>query len=168
VLALKLSAAPTNAEIERFSAENPGYRFERDLDGALVVSPTGSMSGLRNARLGTALARWNEGLPRPGFCFDSSTGFALPDGSLISPDAAWIAHDRWLALPTSSARNTRRSCPTSSSKSHRKRTSRRHFGRSSSAAMRSAQATYYCSTLTGTSFGPPARRPAAYASPSKR
>jgi Uma2 family endonuclease len=98
VLALRLSAAPTNAEIERLSAENPGYRFERDVDGALVVSPTGSMSGLRNARLGTALARWNEGLPLPGFCFDSSTGFALPDGSLISPDAAWIAHACWLAL----------------------------------------------------------------------
>ena len=27
-----------------------------------------------------------------------SAGFTLPDGSLISPDAAWIAHDRWLAL----------------------------------------------------------------------
>jgi Uma2 family endonuclease len=98
VLALRLGAAPTNAEIERLSSENPGYRFERDADGTLVVSPTGSMSGLRNARLGAALARWNDRLPLPGFCFDSSAGFMLPDGSLISPDAAWIAHDRWLAL----------------------------------------------------------------------
>jgi Uma2 family endonuclease len=98
VLALRLGAAPTNAEIERLSAENPGYRFERDTDGTLVVSPTASISGLRNARLGAALARWNEALPLPGFCFDSSAGFTLPDGSLISPDAAWIARDRWLAL----------------------------------------------------------------------
>jgi Uma2 family endonuclease len=98
VLALRLRAAPTNAEIERLSAENPGYRFEREADGTLVVSPTNSMSGLRNARLGAALARWNDALGQPGFCFDSSTGFTLPDGSLISPDAAWIGPERWLAL----------------------------------------------------------------------
>ena len=140
MLALRLSAAPTNAEIERLSAENPGYRFERDVDGALVVSPTGSMSGLRNARLGTALARWNEGLPLPGFCFDSSTGFTLPDGSLISPDAAWIAHDRWLALTDEQREEYAPIVPDIVVESHRKRTSRRHFGRSSSAAMRSAQA----------------------------
>lgn len=98
VLALKLRDAPTNADIERLAEENPGYRFERDPDGTLVVSPTGSNSGLRNSRLIAALFRWNEGIAQPGFCFNSSTGFTLPDGSLISPDAAWIADDRWLAL----------------------------------------------------------------------
>jgi Uma2 family endonuclease len=33
-----------------------------------------------------------------GIAFDSSTGFKLPDGSDISPDAAWIRRDRWDAL----------------------------------------------------------------------
>jgi len=98
VLDLRLRDVPTNADIERFAAQNPGYRFERDVDGTLVVSPTGSAGGLRNARLVAALFAWNESLSQPGFCFDSSTGFALTDGSLISPDAAWIAHDRWTAL----------------------------------------------------------------------
>jgi Uma2 family endonuclease len=98
VLALKLRDTPTNADIERLAAENPGYCFERDADGTLVVSPTGSNSGLLNSRLNAALFMWNEGIAQPGFCFDSSTGFTLSDGSLISPDAAWIAEDRWLAL----------------------------------------------------------------------
>jgi Uma2 family endonuclease len=98
VLELRLRDAPTNADIARLSAENPGYRFERDVDGTLVVSPTGSMSGLWNARLNAALSRWNEQLLEPGFCFDSSTGFTLPNGSLISPDGAWIARERWLGL----------------------------------------------------------------------
>jgi Uma2 family endonuclease len=98
VLELRLRDAPTNAEIERLAEENPGYRFERDADGTLLVSPTGSASGLRNARLAGALFQWNERLTQPGFYFDSSTGFTLPDGSLISPDAAWIAPAPWLAL----------------------------------------------------------------------
>jgi Uma2 family endonuclease len=33
-----------------------------------------------------------------GIAFDSSTGFKLPDGSDISPDAAWVRRDRWDAL----------------------------------------------------------------------
>jgi Uma2 family endonuclease len=30
--------------------------------------------------------------------FDSSTGFALPNGADRSPDAAWVRGDRWQAL----------------------------------------------------------------------
>ena len=37
-------------------------------------------------------------LTEPGICFGSSTGFALSDGSVISPDAAWITAPRWHAL----------------------------------------------------------------------
>ena len=47
MFALKLRETPTNADIERFAADNPGYRFERDPDGTLVVSPMYSIGGLR-------------------------------------------------------------------------------------------------------------------------
>ena len=30
--------------------------------------------------------------------FDSSTGFALPNGAIRSPDASWIKRERWEAL----------------------------------------------------------------------
>jgi Uma2 family endonuclease len=33
-----------------------------------------------------------------GRTFDSSTGFHLPDDSVLSPDASWIERSRWEAL----------------------------------------------------------------------
>jgi Uma2 family endonuclease len=33
-----------------------------------------------------------------GFAFDSSTGFALPNGAKHSPDASWVTLERWDAL----------------------------------------------------------------------
>jgi Uma2 family endonuclease len=33
-----------------------------------------------------------------GVCFDSSTGFKLPNGADRSPDVAWIRKERWQAL----------------------------------------------------------------------
>ena len=33
-----------------------------------------------------------------GITFDSNTGFTLPDGSMRSPDAAWVEACRWDAL----------------------------------------------------------------------
>ncbi len=98
MLALKLREPPSNLEIERLAEQNPGYRFEREPDGTLIVSPTGSAAGARNARLTALLSRWNDGLNEPGICFDSSTGFTLPDGSLISPDGSWVEAARWRAL----------------------------------------------------------------------
>lgn len=97
-LALRLHEPPTDDDILRLSNENPGYRFERGPDGALEVSPTGTAGGARSARLTHALMLWNERLPERGVVFDSSTGFNLPDGSLISPDGAWIAGARWEAI----------------------------------------------------------------------
>jgi Uma2 family endonuclease len=98
MVALKLHDAPTNEELMRLAADNPGYRFERGADGRLLVSPTGGESGTRNSRLSFAIELWNRALAEPGLCFDSSTGFALSDGSVISPDAAWVAARRWRAL----------------------------------------------------------------------
>jgi Uma2 family endonuclease len=40
---------------------------------------------------------WNE-QTELGVVFDSSGGFSLPNGAMHSPDAAWIALDRWNAL----------------------------------------------------------------------
>jgi len=87
----------TDEELLRLSERNPGYQFERTADGRLVVSPTGSKSGWRSLKVAYQLERWNErtGL---GVVFNSSTGFHLPDGSLLSPDASWVARERWEAL----------------------------------------------------------------------
>ena len=87
----------TDEELRLLSERNPGYQFERTADGRLVVSPTGGKSGRRSAEVLRQLGDWNRrtGL---GVVFDSSTGFHLPDGSLLSPDASWVTREGWEAL----------------------------------------------------------------------
>ncbi len=43
--------------------------------------------------------------------FDSSAGFRLPDGSVVSPDASLVGLDRWKALSTAERRSFAPLCP---------------------------------------------------------
>ena len=61
------------------------------------MSPTGTKTGARNARLTIALGMWNL-KDNQGEIFDSSTGFKLPNGATYGPDAAWMPHEKWKAL----------------------------------------------------------------------
>ena len=87
----------TEDELVRLSAYNPGYQFERTVEGRLMVSPAGGESGRQRMEVAGQLYAWNARTPG-GVVFDSSTGFRLPDGSCLSPDASWIARSRWHAL----------------------------------------------------------------------
>ena len=79
----------------RFSAENPDLRMEREPNGdVIIMTPTTRATGFRGLEIARALGNWAEQDGR-GYAFDSSTGFTLPDGSVRSPDAAWISRDRW-------------------------------------------------------------------------
>jgi len=78
--------------------DNPELKLERSARGELLVmAPTGGETGRFNAEILIDLGIWNRhtGL---GFCFDSSTGFHLPNGADRSPDLAWVEKSRWLAL----------------------------------------------------------------------
>lgn len=84
-------------EFAAIAAVNRDLRFERTADGELVVAPpTGGESGRRNIRIGRYLDEWTERYG--GVCFDSSSGFVLPNGATRAPDAAWVSQDRWDAL----------------------------------------------------------------------
>jgi Uma2 family endonuclease len=88
----------SDGEIEELTRRNPTLRFERSAEGELIVSPpTGGSSGAQNSELGGQLRDWN-GIHRLGYVFDSSTGFRIPSGALYSPDASWVAAERWHAL----------------------------------------------------------------------
>jgi Uma2 family endonuclease len=74
------------------------YRFERTATGALIITPpTGGETSRRNSDIIVQLGMWNRQTQR-GIVFDSSGGFRLPNGADRSPDAAWVAQDRWNAL----------------------------------------------------------------------
>ena len=91
-------APMTDDELLEFSALNKALRIEQEPNGDLVImTPTGGRTGKMNFQISRLLGDWAEADGR-GYGFDSSTGFRLPDRSVRSPDACWIAKERWDAL----------------------------------------------------------------------
>ncbi|HEX8349312.1 MAG TPA: Uma2 family endonuclease [Hymenobacter sp.] len=89
----------TDDEFFDFCQQHPALRLERTANHEiLIMSPTGSRSGKRNFRLNLQLGKWWEQNQQPGEAFDSNTGFTLPDGSVLSPDASWVSAAKWNAL----------------------------------------------------------------------
>ncbi len=101
----------SDEDLMRFCAANDIARVEREADGEIcVMSPAGNRTGRRNAAIITALGAWAEQDGR-GYVFDSSTGFTLPDGSIRSPDAAWIEAARWDVLSEAEKNRFSPLCP---------------------------------------------------------
>lgn len=85
-------------DLEQICRDNPDLRFETDKYGKLIImSPTGSLTGGRNADLIYQIQSWNR-QHKLGKVFDSSTGFRLFNGAIRSPDVSWIATNRWNSL----------------------------------------------------------------------
>ena len=102
----------TPEQFELVCRENPDAVLELSADGQLIaMTPTGSETGARNQALGALLwlAVRRSGLPLK--LFDSSTGFRLPDGSVLSPDASLIRLERWNALSRAEQRGFAPLCP---------------------------------------------------------
>ena len=77
-------------DLYELCARNRDLRIERTAEGDLIVMPpTGTETGRRNAELTTQLGAWTK-QDGSGVHFDSSTGFLLPNGALRAPDAAWV------------------------------------------------------------------------------
>jgi Uma2 family endonuclease len=88
----------SDRSLEQLCQENPELRFETDARGKLIVmSPTGSENGKKNAGLVAQIWYWNNQC-KLGEVFDSSTGFKLSNGATRSPDVSWIAIERWNSL----------------------------------------------------------------------
>src|SRR3954454_3808653 len=85
-----LSVPPmTDEEFAAFCEEHPDLFFEVTAEGDLIVMPpTHSLTGVRNARITAELGYWAVREGR-GIATDSSSGFVLPNGARRSPDAAW-------------------------------------------------------------------------------
>lgn len=79
--------------------DNRDLRLERSARGdVLIMPPTGGETGRRSMRLAGQLDAWTQ-RDGTGVAFDSSTGFALPTGSIRSPHVAWVRRSRWDELP---------------------------------------------------------------------
>lgn len=109
-ITLMLSHQVTDKELLELAERNPGYQFERDARGSIVVTPTGSDAGRRELRLGAQLDRWAD-QHGGGVAFGPSAGFRFPDGWVRSPDASWVKRDRWTALSDAERRGFAPLCP---------------------------------------------------------
>ena len=89
----------TDDELFAFCRANDMMRVERDQNGELIImSPSGLEGDWCNAEMATDLTIWARADGR-GKSFGSNAGFTLPDGSMRSPDGAWLSLERWNALP---------------------------------------------------------------------
>lgn len=71
-------------EFFQFCAANKHLRIERDEQNQiLIMPPAGGESGRKHIKIAFAIEEWNR------------KRFELPDGSMRSPDAAWIKKEKW-------------------------------------------------------------------------
>ena len=101
----------TPEQFEQLCAENREAVLELAADGRVItMTPTGGLTGARNSRLLMRLLMWAD--QYGGWkVFDSSTGFRLPDGAILSPDASLVRLERWQALTAEQRRTFAPLCP---------------------------------------------------------
>ncbi|MFN7923144.1 MAG: Uma2 family endonuclease [Bryobacteraceae bacterium] len=88
--------ANTDEQFQALCEQYEDYRIEYTSDGELeIMLPTDPETGARNSSITYQLMRWALADPA-GVVTDSSTGFRLPNGARLSPDAAWASRARLL------------------------------------------------------------------------
>jgi Uma2 family endonuclease len=108
---LVLDPPVSDAEFETLCRENADLRLERTREGAVRMNPpAGGWTSSGNQEISGQLYNWWASHER-GRIFDSNGGFRLPDGSTLSPDAAYLSEERLRALPKGELRSFPRVCP---------------------------------------------------------
>jgi Uma2 family endonuclease len=80
-------------------AANPDLRIELQGDGTIIVMAlAGGESDYQSTEVIAQLSAWAKSDSR-GKAFGATLGCNLPDGSTLSPDAAWIPNEMLNALP---------------------------------------------------------------------
>jgi len=95
---LVLDPPLTDEEFEQLCMRNELAKLERTKEGKIIVNAlVAAGTGDANSEINEQLRRWWK-QHRRGRVFDSSTGFFLPDGSSMGPDAAYITADQAASL----------------------------------------------------------------------
>lgn len=85
----------THGEFEQLCQDNPEMRLELTANGELIIMvPAGWESSERNGELVIQVGNWNR-QARLGRVFDSSGGFTLPNGAVLSPDVTWVEKSKF-------------------------------------------------------------------------
>jgi Uma2 family endonuclease len=101
----------TDAELEALCLRSENVQIERTREGVICVNPpTGGLTGNGNSEIIRQLGNWCVS-ERRGRMYDSNTGFFLPDGSLVSPDAAYVSAEQLAGLTKADLTRMPRLCP---------------------------------------------------------
>ena len=98
-LVLDISALDmTEDQFFKLCSDNGDLRLELTAKRELIVMPpAGATTSGRNSDVIADLVIWAR-QDGTGKTFESSVGFTLPNGAVLSPDASWILWPRWNAL----------------------------------------------------------------------
>ncbi len=80
-------------DVEKLQALYPDYQIELREGKIIIKSPSDSVSGEIGMRFGSLLSAWvyNHNVGR---VLDSSTGYRMPNGDLLSPDVSFVSRER--------------------------------------------------------------------------
>ena len=88
----------TEDQFFKLCSDNGDLRMELTTKRELIIMPpTGATTSGRNSDLNADLVIWSR-RDGTGKTFDSSCGFTMPNGAVLSPDASWILLSRWEGL----------------------------------------------------------------------
>jgi Uma2 family endonuclease len=101
----------SDEELEKLCRANDLFRLERTKDGKLEVNPPAAgFTSDGNREITYQLSVWWNRHER-GRVFDSSAGFFLPDGSMLSPDTAYITREKSRKITDEEGRHFLRMAP---------------------------------------------------------
>lgn len=80
-------------DVEKLQALYPDYQIELREGKIIIMSPSDSVSGEIGARFIRLLGAWLD-THNIGRVLDSSTGFHMPNGDLLSPDVSFVSRER--------------------------------------------------------------------------
>ncbi|MEZ5424859.1 MAG: Uma2 family endonuclease [Pyrinomonadaceae bacterium] len=84
----------TDEQFFEFCQANRDVRIERNSEGEIIIMPpTGWDTGDKNSEINFQLRLWTK-KDGTGKCVDSSSGYVLSNGAVVSPDASWISLER--------------------------------------------------------------------------
>ena len=94
----------TDDQLVRFCADNRELRIELTAKKELIIMPPANLTtSWENGEIFLQLGLWSKQDGR-GRSFDSSAGYTLPNGAMRSPDASWVARERWESLDAADRR----------------------------------------------------------------
>lgn len=89
----------TDQEFERMCIASELVKLERTKEGKIVVNaPAGGSSSKRNVEVVFQLTAWAKKHPKHGGVFGPDSGFFLPNGAMLGPDAAYVTAEQMRGL----------------------------------------------------------------------